>query len=178
MTSYNICLSMTYFTQYNALRVPPSYYHGRIFLLFGLRPDASACSLAHMAHSICPMAADRLERGSDSSDPAAPELSKPPAPPKFPKFRRRPAPPPAPPQPASPGDRPAAGWGLRSLAPNSLHGTSGLPPLQAQPARPRWTPGGEAGLQASPWGDSWEARRIRPWASAGVVALAPLVTLD
>lgn len=68
-----------------------------------------------------------------------------------------------PPRPSSPssGAAPPRRWlrpnpvpqvtGRRQMGslepcPHSLHGTSGLPPLQAQPAQPQWTPGGEAGL--------------------------------
>lgn len=121
---------------------------------YSLRPDASACSLAHMAHSICPMAADRLQRGSDSSDPAAPELCQPPAPPTFPKFRRRPAPPLTPPQPGSPGDRPGALLPTRSTGPQVF-----LPCRPSQPGLGGLLEG-KRGFRPGPcasWGASLEA---------------------
>lgn len=56
------------------------------------------------------------------------------------------------PNPLPPGDRPAAGWGLRALPPTRSTGPQVF--LPCRPSQPGLVdPGGEAGLQASPWGD-------------------------
>lgn len=119
---------------------PPARPAARGLGAHSLRPDASACSLAHMAHSICPMVTEATTARRDPWDTAACAAAASPS-----GGRPRPLPRPSAPPPVGGPVQPGR-WGTPLGRPRGALGESRDPSVGC-PARP-----GPPSLTGSPVG--------------------------